>query len=108
MGCIDLVEHRWVLKEARRQGDEAVRRLPLPWKRWGGGLKTEPFFRLDQTPGLITELPHATEVFRSILHTHTHTHTHSDSQNNTHSDTFIVAVRITHLVVVSQHTHTHR
>lgn len=77
--CVDLATPSPLgREEARRRlgGEEA----PLTLRWWGreegggeGGLKTEPLFRLDQTPGLITQLPHGPKVLRNVLHTHTHT-----------------------------------
>lgn len=47
-------------------------RLFLPW---GESLKTEPFFGLNQTPGLFAHLNHAAVLVRGVLQIQ-----HSDGQ----------------------------
>lgn len=43
--------------------------LEAPLTFGGGSLKTEPFFGLNQTPGLFAHLNHAAVLLRGVLHT---------------------------------------
>lgn len=43
--------------------------LEAPLTFGGRSLKTEPFFGLNQTPGLFAHLNHAAVLLRGVLHT---------------------------------------
>ena len=90
-----------VVSESQRVGNAlSVHSGSLAWRLflpWGESLKTEPFFGLNQTPGLFAHLNHAAVLLRGVLQiaqwwTHSqggkaatwfHTSQHADTQVHT-------------------------